>query len=387
MTQDYNTAITAPSNPTLDGYTFTGWDQVIPTKMPASNLVIKALWIIDTYAITYNLDGGLLNNPVNEYTIETDTIILEKPTKEGFAFMGYFDNALFTGNIITEITLGSISNKTLFAKFERINTWFIDIDEQTSETIIISIYVQGYVDFAGFDFVLTYNSNAITYENSTNPLGAIINTQNSGSITMVFVDALNTKTDETLISKITFNTTSTQSYDIELSIKDMITITKDFDIINVSYHVIPFVVEVVLPKVTLTFTDVEGISLTSYTLDANETITNINYPEAPVIAGYRFTGWSQQIPTQMGVTHITIQAIYEQIQMTLSELSAFDGRNGNKAYIAVSGKIYDVTGNPFWSNGNHNGYQAGQDLTVQLSSSPHGIANVLRQPLVGFLKP
>jgi predicted heme/steroid binding protein len=89
----------------------------------------------------------------------------------------------------------------------------------------------------------------------------------------------------------------------------------------------------------------------------------------------------------MGVTHITIQAIYEQIQMTLSELSAFDGRNGNKAYIAVDGKIYDVTGNSFWPNGNHNGYQAGQDLTVQLSSSPHGIANVLKQPLVGFLKP
>jgi uncharacterized repeat protein (TIGR02543 family) len=355
--------------------------------MPAQNITIKALWSLNTYTITYELDGGILNSPVSAYTVESETIILPKPSKEGFAFIGYYDDALFTGNAISEIASGSVSNKTLYAKFERINSWFIDIDEQNSESITISIYVQGFVDFAGFDFDLSYNSDALTYVSATNPLGAIMNAQTLGKLTFVFVDALNTKTVETLITTITFNTTSTDSYDIVLNIKDMITITKDFDIINVSYHVIPFVVEVILPKVTLTFTNNEGVTLTSYTLDANETIIDISYPEVPVISGYRFTGWSQQIPSQMGVTHITIQAVYEQIQMTLAELSAFDGRNGNKAYIAVDGKIYDVTGNPFWPNGNHNGYQAGQDLTVQLSSSPHGIANVLRQPLVGFLKP
>lgn len=67
----------------------------------------------------------------------------------------------------------------------------------------------------------------------------------------------------------------------------------------------------------------------------------------------------------------------EELTLTLEELSAFDGKNGNKAYVAVDGVIYDVTDAEGWEEGNHNGYQAGQDLTKELmEDSPHG-ADVL----------
>ena len=44
ITQDYGTTITAPADPTREGYTFMGWDREIPTTMPAENITLKARW-------------------------------------------------------------------------------------------------------------------------------------------------------------------------------------------------------------------------------------------------------------------------------------------------------------------------------------------------------
>jgi predicted heme/steroid binding protein len=74
------------------------------------------------------------------------------------------------------------------------------------------------------------------------------------------------------------------------------------------------------------------------------------------------------------------------ILMTLEQLARYDGREGRKAYIAVNGYIYDVTNSSRWPNGNHNGYQAGQDLTDAIMSiSPHGIRVLDNIPKIGIL--
>ena len=44
ITQEYGTHITAPADPTREGYTFIGWDREIPKTMPAENITLKARW-------------------------------------------------------------------------------------------------------------------------------------------------------------------------------------------------------------------------------------------------------------------------------------------------------------------------------------------------------
>ena len=58
--------------------------------------------------------------------------------------------------------------------------------------------------------------------------------------------------------------------------------------------------------------------------------------------------------------------------MTKEELAKFDGRQGCKAYVAVNGKVYDMTESPMWQAGDHQGmHQAGVDLTEELKTAPH----------------
>ena len=74
------------------------------------------------------------------------------------------------------------------------------------------------------------------------------------------------------------------------------------------------------------------------------------------------------------------------LELTLAELAKYNGKNGQPAYVAVDGVIYDVSGYAKWKNGEHNGNSAGQDLTeVIKTKSPHGIAKLNGVPVVGKL--
>ncbi len=75
-----------------------------------------------------------------------------------------------------------------------------------------------------------------------------------------------------------------------------------------------------------------------------------------------------------------------ELVLTLEELSEFDGQDGNRAYVAVDGVIYDVTDSEHWENGAHKGFTAGKDLTKEIKEdSPHGISKLENVIEVGTL--
>ncbi len=79
-------------------------------------------------------------------------------------------------------------------------------------------------------------------------------------------------------------------------------------------------------------------------------------------------------------------ATADELVLTTEELALYNGENGNPAYIAVDGVIYDVTNVREWNGGLHNGYTAGQDLTEQIKTvSPHGVSKLKGLTAVGKL--
>lgn len=72
--------------------------------------------------------------------------------------------------------------------------------------------------------------------------------------------------------------------------------------------------------------------------------------------------------------------------ITLDELAKYNGQNGQPAYIAYKGIVYDVSNIPQWKNGTHHGEKAGTDVTNDISKAPHGDKIFADLPQVGTLQ-
>ncbi len=72
-------------------------------------------------------------------------------------------------------------------------------------------------------------------------------------------------------------------------------------------------------------------------------------------------------------------------EFTLDDLKQMNGRDGNPAYVAYEGTVYDVTESSMWDDGDHMGaHEAGEDLTVAHDDAPHDV-HIVDFPVVGTL--
>ena len=109
------------ATPTKEGtghtYTFTGWSPK-PSEV-TGNVTYTAQFSdsLNTYNITYNLNNGT-NAPGNpsSYTYGT-AVPLADPTRTGYTFGGWFENADFSGTAVTEIPADATGDKAFYAKW------------------------------------------------------------------------------------------------------------------------------------------------------------------------------------------------------------------------------------------------------------------------------
>jgi len=219
------------------------------------NLNYIATFIPISYAITYNLAGGTATaaNP-ETYTIESEAITLNNPTRTGYDFAGWTGTGLSEATANVTIPAGSMGERTYTA------TW-------TPIVYSISYELAGGSLAEGLTNPETYTieSEAFTLNNPTR----------TGYTFMGWTgaDLPAAATEVTVSTGSTGNRTYTATWQIN--------------------------------QYTFTFDSNGGTDVAPITLDYQAAVTA---PEAPTRTGYDFAGWDKEIPAVMPNEDITFTA-------------------------------------------------------------------------------
>ena len=187
ITQEYGTHITAPADPTREGYTFIGWDREIPTTMPAENITLKARWKdIEKPTGEIIIGTNKWREFLNKLTFglffkDTQTVTINAADNSGTVFISY----LVTDRDLSEAELQSL----VFSGYEE--PFCID---PNGEYIVYAMLVDESLN-------ITYlRSDRITLDNTRPVIGGI----ETGK---TYCEAQTVTIDEKYIETVTVNGT------------------------------------------------------------------------------------------------------------------------------------------------------------------------------------
>ena len=187
ITQDYGTNITAPADPTREGYTFIGWDTEIPTTMPAENITLKARWKdIEKPTGEIIIGTNKWREFLNKLTFglffkDTQEVTINASDNSGTVFVSY----LVTNRDLSETELGSLVYRAYDEPF---------LIEPNGEYIVYAMLVDESMN-------ITYlRSDRITLDNVLPVIGGIENGK-------TYCEAQTVTIDEKYIDTVTVNGT------------------------------------------------------------------------------------------------------------------------------------------------------------------------------------
>lgn len=359
-----DTSIDLPT-PVRDGYTFDGWftdeDLTIPFTIASlltqsGGITVYAKWtqIIHQFTVTYQTNGGSTIAPV-VYASGATVIEPTDPTKEGYTFVGWFEDSA----LLSPYTFGPMpeSNLTLYAKWT-INQYTISFESNGGSSVAaITADYQATITKptnptkVGYTFVDWFVEATLTTPYVFNQMGASnitlyakwqINTytvsfeSNQGtlvaSITTDYNTAITQPTDPTKVGH-TFggwytDETLTIPYVFTTPVTQAVTLYAKWDI----------------NSYTMTFNTLGGSPINPVTQSYGSVITIPN----PAKEGYDFAGWYSNetltTPYTVGTMPDTNMTLYA--KWTASPYTITFNTNGGTTVTAISANYMDVVTKP-----------------------------------------
>ena len=345
LTQDYNSAILAPTVPTRTGYTFGGWysDAILTTSytfstMPAENITLYAKWTINQYTMTFNSNEG---TSVLTLTQDYNSVVSAPtaPTRTGYTFGGWYSDAILTASY-TFSTMPA-ENITLYAKWT-INQYYIGFNTNGGTAVLTitqdyatAVSTPAQPTKTGYTFSGWYSDAALTVAYTFTTMPAEDRTLyakwlvNPYTITLVLDGGSGASTviDE-FGATLTTPTTVKTGHTFGGWYSDAI-FTVAYTFTTMPSENITVYAKWMINQYTMTFNSNEGSSVTPLIQDYH---SSVSVPPAPTRTGYTFGGWySDDILTQaytfstMPAENITLYAKWTINQYTIT----FDSNDGS----------------------------------------------------------
>jgi len=299
----YQEAAKAPSDPTREGYTFTGWDKDFSSI--TADLNVHAQYTIITYTVIFlDKDGKQIGDA---QTVEWGSAAEapDAPAVEGYHFTGWdkkFDNvksdltvkAQYAINVYTVTFVDKDGNQIGDAQ---------EIEHGQYATAPTAPTVEGY-HFAGWDKKFDNVTSDLTVKAQY-----AINTY-----TVIFVDydykEIKTETVEHGKAATAPSDPTREGYTFKGWDKDYSNVTEDLTV-RAQYAINVY---------TVTFLDKDGNTLKTEKVEWGNAATA---PEAPVVEGWTFAGWDKAF--NVVKSDLTVQATYTQNPVYTVTFKDWDG--------------------------------------------------------------
>ncbi len=295
---EYNTIVPVPDAPEKEGHTFTGW-QNVPETMPPFDVTILGTYAVNTYLVTFTVDGEVVAELPCDYGTAISTP--EAPAKEGHTFAGWIDvpETMPAGNIVIN---GSYTVNSYVARY-------LIGDEVIAEQTVeygamlppVTAPEREGESFAGWDnlpeVMPAHNVDILgSYVKNTYTVTFMIGDELVAALRVNYGDAIQ---QPEAPAKEGYEFTGWENVPGTMPAQDIV--------INGAYKVCSYMLTVYLND------DI-------YISESVEYGAPVVIPEPEVAAGYEFTGWLEEIPATMPAHDVEIHGVVKQKEVGIEDL-------------------------------------------------------------------
>ena len=155
----FGTPVTVIDPLTQEGYTFIGWDREGTFNMPAETVTISGSWKINSYKVTYKVDGNVVHETTAEYNSKVD--LYDYTPEEGYTFSGWDKEDGFTMPASEVIVNGTTSKITVTVTYEFRGDVPADYPVPASVPATYGESIKKYAIYDGNDLVTGYVSTLV----------------------------------------------------------------------------------------------------------------------------------------------------------------------------------------------------------------------------------